>query len=322
MKRFGKAVALVASLIALQASPAWSQTRMSIATGSSGGVYYLWGGALAKIWSDNIKSLTVNVEATTGQTVNLKLLEAGQDELAMANIAAVYEAWTGTGDFKGKNYRKQRAMFAMYPSYYVAASLADSGIKSIEDWNGKRVSFGPPKGTIDVYGRVMLDVLGIKPSKILNSGWPDVAGQISDHLSDAVGVIGGQPWPPVRDLETTQKLTFYDLTPAQIDKLHKAYPYFVGEELPPKLYKDQPEKYNSLAFWNVMTVSADVPDDTVYQMMDLMMKHFDIVKTTHPSTAKYFKLADVVRVSPIPLHPGVIKYLKDKGIDVPKELVP
>lgn len=322
MRHIGKALVLAAGLVAAQAAPALAQQRMTIATGSSGGVYYLWGGALAKIWSDNIKNLTVNVEATTGQTVNLKLLEAGQVELAMSNIAASYEAWTGTGDFKGQDYRKQRAMFAMYPSYFVAASLADSGIKSLEDWNGKRVSFGTPKGTVDVYGRIMLDVLGIKPAKILNSGWPDVAGQISDHLSDAVGAIGGQPWPPVRDLETTHKLTFYDLSQAQIDKLHKAYPYFVGEALPKGLYKDQPETYNSLAFWNVMSVGADVPDDVVYQMMDQMMKHFDVIKSTHPSTAKYFKLADVVRVSPIPLHPGVIKYLKDQGIDVPKSLVP
>lgn len=322
MKHIGKALVVAAGLFAAQAAPALAQERMTIATGSSGGVYYLWGGALAKIWSDNIKNLTVNVEATTGQTVNLKLLEAGQVELAMSNIAASYEAWTGTGDFKGKEYRKQRAMFAMYPSYFVAASLADSGIKSLEDWNGKRVSFGTPKGTIDVYGRIMLDVLGIKPAKILNSGWPDVAGQISDHLSDAVGAIGGQPWPPVRDLETTHKLTFYDLSQAQIDKLHKAYPYFVGEKLPKGLYKDQPEGYNSLAFWNVMSVSADVPDDVVYQMMDQMVKNFDVIKSTHPSTAKYFQLADVVRVSPIPLHPGVIKYLKEKGIEVPKSLVP
>jgi TRAP-type uncharacterized transport system substrate-binding protein len=57
-------------------------------------------------------------------------------------------------------------------------------------------------------------------------------------------------------------------------------------------------------------------------MMDLMMKHFDAIKRTHPSTAKYFHLADVVRVSPIPLHPGVIKYLKDHSIAVPKRLIP
>ena len=322
MKNLCKAVLLIAGLMAWQASPALSQQRMSIATGSSGGVYYLWGGALAKIWSDNIKNLTVNVEATTGQTVNLKLLDAGQDELAMFNIATAYEAWSGKGDFKGKEYRKQRAMFAMYPSYFVMASLADSGIKSINDWNGKRVSFGTAKGTVDVYGRIMLNVLGIKPAKILNSGWPDVAGQISDHLSDAIGAIGGQPWPPIRDLETTHTLKFYDLSKDQIDKLHKAYPYFVGEPLPPKLYKDQPAEYNSLAFWNIMSVNADVPDDVVYKMTDLLVKHFDTIKATHPSTAKYFHINDVLRVSPIPLHPGVIKYFKDHGIAVPKELVP
>lgn len=322
MKHLMKAILVSAALTALLANPALSQQRMSIATGSSGGVYYLWGGALAKIWTDHIKNLTVNVEATTGQTVNVKLQQAGQDELAMYNIATAYEAWNGAAGFAGKKYRKQRAMFAMYPSFFVMASLADSGIKSIKDWNGKRVSFGTAKGTVDVYGRVLLKVLGIKPAEILNSGWPDVPGQISDHLSDAIGAIGGQPWPPIRNLETTHKLVLYDLSKAQIAKLHKAYPYFVGQELPPHTYRDQPAHYNSLAFWNMVTVSADVPEGVVYKMTDELVKHFDVIKATHPSTAKYFHLKDVLRVSPIPLHPGVIKYFKDHGIAVPKNLVP
>jgi hypothetical protein len=76
----------LASLLApLSLAPALAQSRMSIATGSSGGVYYLWGGALAKVWSEKIPNLTVKVEATTGQVPNVRLLEAGNLELSMYN---------------------------------------------------------------------------------------------------------------------------------------------------------------------------------------------------------------------------------------------
>lgn len=322
MTGFVRLVSAAIGVLGLLATPAFAQERMSIATGSSGGVYYLWGGALAKIWSDNIEGVTFNVEATTGQVPNVKLMEAGQLEVSMYNVATAYEAWEGIGDYSDQKYRKQRALFAMYPSYYVMTSLADSGIDSIEDWEGKRISFGTAGGTVDVIGRNILNTLEIQPANILNSGWPDVPGQMRDGLVDAIGAIGGQPWPPLADLETTHELVFYDFTEEQIEKLQQAYPYFVAEPLPAGAYKNQPADYSSLAFWNLVVASEEVSEDVAYQMTKLAVENLDTLKATHPSTAQYFDIQAVLRVSPIPLHPGAIKYLREIGAEIPEKLIP
>lgn len=310
----------LALAVAGAAGAAVAQQRMSMATGSSAGVYYLWGGALAKIWSENIPDVSFNVEATAGQVPNVKLFEAGELEVSMYNIATAYEAWNALGDYSDQEYRAQRAMFAMYPSYYVMTAVADSGIDSVEDWEGKRVSFGTAGGTVDVIGRNILDTLGIEVDAVVNSGWADVPGQARDGLIDAIGAIGGQPWPPIRDLESTHDLVFYSFTDEQLEQLKEAYPYFVEDELPANTYEDQTEPYPTLAFWNLTLVRDDVDEEIVYQMVKLAFENKDLLLATHPSTAEFFEPENVLEVSPVPLHPGAIRYYEEIGLEVPDEL--
>ena len=314
----------VAMLVAFVASgtAATAETRMSIATGSTSGVYYLWGGALAKIWSENIKDVRFNVEATTGQVPNIKLLHVGDVDVAMWNVVSAFESWNGMNKYSDRKYTNQRALFTMYPSRYVMVSLKSSGIKSINDWNGKIISFGTPGGTVDVIGRYILDTLGIKPKKIVNSGWGDVAGQARDSLIDAIGAIGGQPWGPITDLNTTHDLTFYDLSEAQITKLQKDYPYFVKTMMPAGIYKDQKAEYRSLAFWNMVVVHKDISDEIVYQMVKSAFARKSVLEATHPSTAKFFDPKKVLEVASVPLHPGAIRYFKEQGYDIPAKLIP
>lgn len=315
-------VAVLASITASVPDSAFAQNRMSIATGSSGGVYYLWGGALAKMWSEQIADTRFNVEATTGQVPNVKLFEAGNLEVSMYNVATAYEAWEGIGDYSDQQYQSQRALFAMYPSYFIMTSLASDGIASIEDWEGKRVSLGTAGGTVDVIGRNIASVLGIEPAQFVNSGWPDVPGQMRDGLVDAIGAIGGQPWPPIRDLETTHDLVFYDLEDAQIAKLQEIFPYFVAEPLESGTYKNQPADYSSLAFWNITVVRDDVSEETAYQMLKIAADNVEQLRITHPSTAKYFDVRNILRVSPVPLHPGAVRYFREIGAEIPERLLP
>jgi uncharacterized protein len=324
MQRLTRSLAAtgIAALALAGAADAGAQERMSIATGSSAGVYYLWGGALAKVWSEEIKDVSFNVEATAGQVPNVRLLEAGQLEVSMYNIATAYEAWNAMGDYSDREYRQQRAVFAMYPSYYVMTALKGSGITSIEDWEGKRVSFGTAGGTVDVIGRNILDTLGIEPDEIVNSGWADVPGQARDGLIDAIGAIGGQPWPPIKDLETTHDLAFYSFTDDQLAKLEEAYPYFVGDELPAETYADMKDAYPTLAFWNLVVAGAEVPEEVVYQMTKLTFENKDLLEATHPSTARFLEPASVLEVSPVPLHPGAIRYYEEIGLEIPGELKP
>lgn len=325
MRRMWKealSAAVLAIGLAASAAPAAAEQRMSIATGSTSGVYYLWGGALAKIWTESIPDVRFNVEATTGQVPNVKLLEAGDIEAAMVNVVTAYESWNKLNAYDDREYRNQRALFAMYPSSYVMVSLSESGIDDITDWTGKVVSFGTPGGTVDVIGRYILDSLGVKPAKIVNSGWGDVAGQMRDGLIDAIGAIGGQPWGPIKDIDTTHDVTFYDLTDAQIATLRKDYPYFVKGVVPAGTYDDMKSDYNGLAFWNMVLVSKDVSDDLAYQMAKTAFDQADALRTTHPSTARFFSPKEILEVASVPLHPGAIRYYEELGLTVPDSLKP
>jgi TRAP transporter TAXI family solute receptor len=301
-------------------APTWGSKRITIAAGSSGGVYYLWAGALAKIWTDKVPGLQVNVEATTGQLTNFDLMAQKRDEVAMWNSLSGYEAWEGLDWAKGKKYQDQRTMFAMYPSALVMGSPQNSPIKSISDWNGKRVGFGTPKGTIDVVGRNMLDVLGVKPAKIVNTGWNDVPGTLRDGQIDAVAAIGGQPWPAFVDIETTHKMNYYTFTEDQFQKIMVKYPYYTRYTLPKGTYASQTQDLKTFAFWNQVYVHKDTPSDLVYAMLKAVFDNRDSVDAAHPSTAKYLDLKATIDSATVPLHPGAIKYLEEKGIQVPDKL--
>ena len=313
---------VIVTLIAfLQGAISIAETRMSIATGSTSGVYYLWGGALAKIWSEKIPDVRFNVESTGGQVPNIKLMHVGDVEAAMWNVVSSYESWNGMNKYSDAKYTNQRALFTMYPSRYVMVSTKSSGINSIEDWNDKIISFGTAGGTVDVIGRYILESLNIKPKKIVNSGWGDVAGQARDGLIDAIGAIGGQPWGPIKDLNTTHELNFYDLSSDNLKTLQKDYPYFVETMMPAGIYKDQKSEYRSLAFWNQVLVHKDVSDDIAYNMIKLAFENKDVLEATHPSTAKFFNAEKILEVAPVPLHPGAVKYFKEEGFEIPSRLM-
>ena len=313
---------LIAGLAIGAAGTADAQQRLSIATGQTNGVYYLWGGALAQLWSANIPGVSYNVEATVGQTQNLQLFEAGNLEVAMYNVVTAYESWRQIGDFSDRPYQQQRAVFAMYPSFYVMGALASTGITSIEEWEGRRISLGPAVGTVDVIGRNILDVLGITPGSIANPNWPDVPGQVRDGLVDAFAGIGGQPWPPFVDIGTTHDVVYFDFTDEQRQQVLDTYEYYSLETLPAGTYDSQTEDYNTFGFWNMTFARADLDEEIVYQMLKLTDENAELLLATHPSTARYFDVASVLRVSPVPLHPGAIRYLREIGHEIPDHLIP
>lgn len=293
--------------------------RITIGSGASGGVYYLWGGALADIWNGNVPGLQVNVEATTGQFTNFDLMDEKLDEVGMWNFASAREGYKGT-EWAEKKYQDQRTLFATYPSVYVMGSPQDSSIDSIEDWNGKRVGLGTPQGTVDIIGRNIFNVLDIEPARVVNTDWADIPSAVRDGQIDAVAAIGGQPWPALADLETTTPMNYYTFTEDQFGDILEAYPYYTRYTLPKGTYDSQQQDLKTLSFWSGVFVHKDMPEDTVYQMTKTAFENKNTIENTHPSTAKFLDLENTVKHATVPLHPGAIRYIEEQGIQVPDEL--
>lgn len=313
---------LVLGALCAAGQGALAQERYSIGSGSIGGVYYLWGGALAQIWSEKVSGAQFNAEATTGPTQNLILLESGDLAAALLNSNTAAEGWDGAGWAEGRRFEKQRAAVALYPSELAMIAVTGSGIASFSDLDGKNVHLGPRSGTADVVVRRMFEILEVEPAKIINTGWSDATTGLQDGLVDAVAGIGGHPFPAIMDAQTSSSVDFFGLSRDEITVVTKAIRGASEASIPGETYSNLTENYNTIAFWNILQISADIPEETAYSMMSALFDNTDVLKATHPSTARFMTMDRVLQISEIPLHPGVIRFLKEQGYDVPMRLVP
>jgi len=303
-------------ILGFATGPHAADKRISIGTGSSRGVYYLWGGALQKIVNSKVPGVELTVESTSGQYDNAQLVERGKAELAMFNTLTAEGSWSGKGKWtKGKAFRNIRGMLPMYPSKMILYAPTDQKMKTIWDYQGKHVAVGLPNGTPAIVAPDLFQALGIKPKQFHYIGWGDVNNSVRDGIIQAIVAIGGQPWPPIVDLTTTHKVTFINLRDDDYKKIFAKLPHYAKGAIAKGTYQYQDTELNTLAFWNIIAVNKDLPDDIVYKITKAISENKAIIAATHPKTAQEFDPKNIT-VSPLPIHPGAARYYKEIGVAV------
>jgi TRAP transporter TAXI family solute receptor len=326
MRRGFVALALVTLSTLLICSTGLAQTKAnwpkSVTVGAApvGGTYFIWAGGFTKMLNDKM-GIPGNVESTGGPVHNLQLIEGAKLDFGMVTNAPAAEGWTGEGWAKGKKYQNQRAIFPMYTTYFQMYSLAGDGIKSIKDLNGKSVGVGPIGGTPATYWPKIIESAGVKPKRIVNASSADLNSQLKDGMLDANGNSVGLPWATITEVETTNDVTAYGVPDDVCDKFIAKYPYFAKGLIPKGTYKSNKDKdLETLTLWNFMVVHKDTPDDFVYEVVKTTFDNVPMLVAAHKS-AEEVKVENVI-YSPVPLHPGAIKYYKEKGIKIPENLIP
>jgi len=323
MKRFLFFLMILMIIFSIITSVGFSQKQdLIIVSGSTGGVYYLWGAALAKMITDLIPDVTASVGATGGSTDNPILLTENEADIAFFNVQIAYEGYTGTGHWTGgRELKNLRYIALLYPSFFTAVTLEDSDIDTIYDFEGKSIGVGPAMGTPDVVTTEMVKILEIQPKKLVRSGQQEIANLMRDGLIDAYTSISGQPVPCTTDLEVTHSCKLIELSDDVIQKFRENYSYWAPGVIPKETYKSLDNDYKTLQWFNGLAVDERMSDELAYQIVKTIFDHKDIIEDTHPSTAKYLKMENIVNAS-IPVHPGAIKFYEENGIDIPESLVP
>jgi hypothetical protein len=152
--------AALAGLLAL-AAPAVAQQQLSIATGGTGGVYFPMGGGIAELINNHVEGYSAVAEVTGASVENMGLISRGDSDFAFALADTVIQAYTGTGAFEGRQLPELRALASIYPNAIQIVALADSGITSLADLRGKRVSVGAPGSGTEVNAQAILTANGI-----------------------------------------------------------------------------------------------------------------------------------------------------------------
>ena len=294
------------------------QKTMSIGTGGTGGVYYPLGGAVANVLSKNLPNVQATAEVTGGSVDNLKLIGAGKSELAFTMADAALDALKGEDKFKSGKVPLQ-ALLVVYPNRMHVVTVEGSGIQTMADLKGKRVSTGSPGSATEVMAFRVIEAAGLDKDKDMKRerlGVAESVNAIKDRKIDAFFWVGGIPTAAVTDLAATPgvklKLVDHsDLAEKMKAKYGKLYsPGKIKAGAYPGLDKD-----NAITeVWNLIVTGDKMSNEDAYAIVKpLVEKKADIV-AVHKE-AESFSLDNQVQTrSPIPFHPGALKYFKEKGI--------
>ena len=308
-------MATAVALVAVWSAPAArAEQFVNVLTGGTSGVYYPLGVAIGKIFSDKLANVKTQVQATKASVENLILLQQGRGEIAFALGDSLKSAWEGDEEagFKAK-LDKLRVIGAIYPNYIQIVATADSGIRTLADLKGKSLSVGAPKSGTELNSRAILAAAGLSYKdlgKVEYLPFAESVDLMKNRQLDATLQSAGLGVSSLKDLSTATEITVVSVPKALVDRIG---PPFVPVKIPANTYAGQDKDVPTAAVVNYLVTSSAVSDDLAYQMTKLIFENLPELANSHVA-GKEIKLETAATGSPIPLHPGAIRYYKEKGL--------
>jgi hypothetical protein len=293
--------------------------RLSIATGGTGGVYYPYGGGLAKIVSEAIPNVEATAEVTAASVDNLKLVQQGKADVAFTLNDTLDDAVKGQGPFTDTGAVPARTLAVLYENYTHLVTVEGRGIASIRDLAGKVVSLGAPGSGTEVIGLRVLEAAGLNPDRDVRRQSLSAAASvdaIKDGKIDAFFWSGGLPTAAVLDLASTAGLTAV-LVPN--DEVLATLQQRFGPSLysrlvvPASSYPGLTADVPVIGVANSLVVSADMDESLAYDLTRVLFEKQGELAAIHPE-AGTLSVASAWTGSPAPYHPGAIRYYTERGV--------
>ncbi len=288
---------------------------INILTGGTSGVYYPLGVSLSQIYGKVLPGSKTSVQATKASAENLNLLQAGRGEVAFTLGDSLSDAWKGKEEagFKAP-LNKLRTLSALYPNYIHFVAAADSGIKSLADIKGKRISVGAPKSGTELNVRAILKAAGLSYtdfSRVEYLSYAESVELMKNRQLDVTLLSSGLGVAALRDLATSQKIVFLPIPADIVARIDD--PAFQAGTIPAKTYEGQDTDVATIAIQNYLVTHSGVSNDTAYAMTKSMYDNLDQMIAAH-AAAKAIKKENAAKHPPAPLHPGAEKYYREVGL--------
>ncbi len=308
-------ICLAVTLIFAGQAIAKKKMFLTMGTGSPGGVYYPLGGGMAVIIEKTVEGVRCAAESTGASVENSRLVGLRETDMGMVMGSVAYKATKGLDPFK-KKYDLV-ALFQMYPAPEHIVTTKQSGIKSIADLKGKKVSIDVPGSGCSTQAKAILEEYGYdleKDLKIANLSQTESVQALKDGIVDAVFFNFAYPASAVMDLAATRDIVLIPLEESLVDMLIKKYPYYLKLTIPGGTYSDVDEDVLCLGDSNVMIANKKMKKAVAYKVTRAIFENASTGKyaltNIHPIAAQLTP-ANALN-SPIPLHPGAKKYFKEK----------
>ena len=291
--------------------------RLSIATGNTGGVYYPYGGGLARVISQSVPHVDATAEVTAASVDNLKLIQLGKADIAFVLTDTLDDAIHGRGPF-AKMPVKARTLAVLYPNYTQVGTVEGKGINRLADLRGRIVSTGSPGSGTEVIAFRVLRAAGIDPDKDIHKQSLTVNASVDalkDGKIDAFFWSGGLPTASLLDLASTVGVTAKLLANDEVlPKLQQQYTpgLYFRLVIPKGTYPGVNYDSGSVGVANALVVKDTMTDELAYELTKVLFDRQPDLAAIHPE-AKKLNVATAVAGSPAPFHPGAIRYYQERG---------
>ncbi len=235
--------------------------------------------------------------------------------LSQADVA--YWSFFGTGSFEGDKPRDRlRALANLFPENIHLVARADSGIETLNDLRGKRISLGGLGSGSRVDARLILSAFGLKfgDMKLSNMELEPSTDALVANEIDALFLVSGAPALAIQDLAEQIELTFVPINGPIATKLTKIFPFFVKGTIPEGVYGNNPST-ETLDVGAVLIVRDDMPEDLAYGITRAIWhpNTAPLLANGHPR-ARLMSLSRATKGVGFKLHPGAVRYYNEQGI--------
>jgi TRAP transporter TAXI family solute receptor len=294
--------------------------NISIATGGTGGVYYPLGGGMAAVLSKHVPGMQATAEVTGGSVDNLKLIGTGKPYLGMVMSDAAQDALRGVDKFNG-NKVPLKTLVVMYPNRMHVVSIEGKGVNKMSDLKGKRVSTGAPGSATEVMAFRLIEAVGLDKDKDMKRERLSVAESVNalkDGKIDAFFWVGGLPTAAVTDLANTPgtKIKMIDHADA-VAAMNKKYGnLYVEDVIAKSVYKGMEADNKQATVMNILVSHDNLDEKTAYNIVKTVFEKKDELVAVHKEAINFKLENQKASASPIPFHPGAIRYYAEKGIKI------
>lgn len=309
-------ISLLALLCAAFAcGPAAAQQFVNVLTGGTSGVYYPLGVALTNLFAKALPNAKISVQATNASVENLNLLQSGRGELAFTLGDSLSDAWNGKADAGfAQPLKKLRGVAAIYPNYVQIVATASSGIKTLADLKGKRISVGAPKSGTELNARAVLRAINLTYKdfgKVEYLPFGDSVDLMKNRQLDLTLQSAGLGVSSIKDLATSVDIVVVPVPADVVKKIND--PAYQATVIPANTYKGQSADVPAIAIPNFLVTREEVPAETVHAMLAAIYDNLPALVAAH-SAAKDIKLENAAKGMPVPLHPGAEKFFRERGV--------
>lgn len=290
--------------------------NLTMGTGGTSGTYYAFGGALATVLNNANIGFNIQVTSSGASAENIKNIGSGDVQLAILQNDVLDYAFNGTNTWEGNEpITNVYVLGALYPEVVQLVATADSGITSVADLKGKRVSIGDIGSGVETNAKQILAAYGMTTDdiKVQNLGFGDSADAMKNNTLDAVFITAGAPNTAVLDLATSRDIVVIPIDGAEADALMTDYPFYAKATITPEDYSFLAEEVNTIAVQATLVCGTSLTDDQAYTLVKGIFDNAETLAISHEK-GKYISPEYALQGVSLELQPGALKYYKELGL--------